>query len=78
MSTNPLKSKTEAATVKRTPQEWCDYGNAYLRGQRPAENAKPPLLGTYIDQPRHDVHWVVRNGQAVIEFCCPSTGTLGR
>jgi hypothetical protein len=66
MSTNPLKSKADGATAKRSAQDWCDHGNAYLRGQRPAEHGKPGVIGTCIE--RHDVRWVVRNGHPVIEF----------
>lgn len=51
---------------KRTAQEWCDYGNAYLRGERPAEHGKQ--AGTYLYPPRREVHWIVRNGHPVIEW----------
>lgn len=62
MSTNPLKEKTAEATRKRSSQEWCDHGNQYLRGEVAGLN------GQFIDKPRRDVHWVVRNGRATIEW----------
>jgi len=52
--------------AKRSAQAWCDHGNAYLRGERPAEHGK--LAGTFLSPPRHDVHWVVRDGHPVIEW----------
>jgi hypothetical protein len=67
MTTSRL-AKSETQQPKRSAQEWCDYGNAYIRGQRPAEHGKPGVIGTYIGRPRHDVRWVVRNGHPVIEW----------
>lgn len=64
MTTNRLaKSGTQP---HRTAQEWCDHGNAYLWGDRAAEQGK--LAGTYIDRRRTDVHWIVRDGQVRIEW----------
>lgn len=61
MTTNRL-AKSAAQPLKRSSQEWCDHGNAYLRGEVAGLN------GQFIDKPRLDVHWVVKNGRATIEW----------
>ncbi len=57
MTINRL-AKTDAAT-KRTAQEWCDFGNAKLRGE-------VPTVKHHLDAPRYDVHWFVQNGRPTI------------
>jgi hypothetical protein len=63
---NPLALVEGSRSGKRTPQEWCDHGNAYLRGERPAEHGK--VAGEYIHTPRRDMHWVLRDGHPHIEW----------
>ena len=60
--TDRLNSGTSTKPTNLTSLEWCDRGNAYLRGEIPG------VKGEFIPKPRHDVHWIVRNGRATIEF----------
>jgi hypothetical protein len=59
MTTNRLAAP--AASTKRSAQEWCDLGNRKLLGLE-------PCIKHDIGKPRHDVHWVVRDGHPVIEW----------
>ena len=58
MSDNPIKPKVQP---KRTPEEWVERGNRLLAG------VEPTMKGEYLT-PRHDVHWILRNGVPTIEF----------
>lgn len=44
-----------------TPQEACDHGNAHLREIGRA----------------HELHWVIRNGKANLEWCQPLRPKFG-
>jgi hypothetical protein len=57
---NPLKLAGETVTARRSPQEWCDIGNARLRGETPYKDGQ--------FHPRSDIHWVVRDGRCVLEW----------
>ncbi len=55
-------SKSESRPApKRTPQEWADRGNRVLLGIEATTKGE-------FQTPRHDVHWVVRDGRCVIEW----------
>lgn len=47
--------------TQRTAQDWCDIGNRKLLGLE-------PTVKHHLSGPRHDVHWVVRNGRPTIEW----------
>jgi hypothetical protein len=53
--TDRLNNGGAAKQPKRSAQEWCDIGNARLRGEIPYDKD-----GQY--HPRHDIYWLVENG----------------
>jgi hypothetical protein len=67
MTTKNRLAKSENPTLA-IPQEerdrrrfWIERGNAYLWGDRPADQGKH--AGQYIDKPRRDLEWICnKNG----------------
>lgn len=58
MTTNRL-ARSEAP-AKRTPLEWCNIGNARLRGEVAYSDGEIRI--------RNDIHWVLRDGFPTLEW----------
>jgi hypothetical protein len=59
---NPLKAVGQVRPAKESPHEIAARMNLYTTGKIPGHK------GEFIEKPRFDIRWMVRDGKCVIEW----------